>query len=127
MKKLLFLLCLGLFFSCRVETFETWEISNNTSGNIKVRFYDNSSTNEKSFDIPQNENAIIKKYNFKSKNPETINPGIVFNSFIITNSLSDTCSKNYKLTENWVVIDEMKSPPTKYYNHYTFSVSDGDF
>jgi hypothetical protein len=127
MKKILIILCLAVLCSCRVETFETWEVTNNSSGDITVLYTGNQTNVEKSMLIPQDESAIVQSNTYKTKESITFNPKASFATFIITNTLGDTCTKDYLLEASWTSINDTKSPPKRQYNNYYFSVTDSDF
>ena len=58
----------------------------------------------------------------------TANPSIFFNSFVLTNQLGDTVTRDHTVMENWEVeIEHRKKVPSDYYHRYTFSAGPNDF
>ncbi|MCB0736073.1 MAG: hypothetical protein KDC92_01075 [Bacteroidetes bacterium] len=127
MKKLsVIILAIILFNSCEKETHVDYYIDNQSSGQISV----NGSNIIRSTGIDQtinpNEKLNVAAWSKYGKQTDLFEPKAVFgNDLVITNSLGDTLTKDYKSLTNWNAdIDNQRAVA----NHeYILIVTDTDF
>jgi hypothetical protein len=126
MNKLIIILIAFLLSSCKTETSKSWTIYNYTSGNIHTEIIEKSTHETQTYDLAPNESVVIKQTTVKSRDEEG-KPSDPFLSLLITNTAGDACLKDYKLDDNWELINNTKSPPKRIYIQYNFEVYDSDF
>jgi hypothetical protein len=129
MKKLLFLGSIAtLFISCEGNTNREYIITNTSQDSIKVRFNNNYMGSIDSFDIAPQSSQGIFEYDQRGGSDYSENISSVFDSFVITNSFGDTCTKSVWIDDNWEkMIGQIKRVPSHWEHDYFFNVDDSNF
>lgn len=124
-----FVLFLGIIAltSCEGNTDRIRIIQNNTSGTIQViatgSIFDKVS---KSILSGQSETLFISNQRGGSSYIEV--PATGLDTLIITNSLGDTCKKDFLLQSNWNIrTEQTRKRPSNWQHEYKFAVTDSDF
>jgi len=115
------------FISCEGNTDRSRLLKNESSQAIHVIANGISLPDyDKLISVGQTETLFITNQRGGSDYVEE--PPIGITTFVIVNSLGDTCTKDFKIKSNWDLhIEEKTKIPSNWQHEYSFIVDDSDF
>lgn len=116
-----------LLISCEGNTDRTREIRNNTSRTINV-FTAGTYISVFNQSVSKNKTETLFITSQRGGSYYLESPAMGMTSMLITNATGDTCTKDYKLDNNWEIqVEERSKIPSDWQHKYTFVVDDSDF
>lgn len=112
--------------SCEGQTNRTWKVHNLSSYDVNIEYKEVFGEIEDTI-LASGEKMQIGYIELLGGQSEAGEPEEYIDSLLIFN-LTDTCKKDFKLAENWIIVsDHFSRIPSTFTHEFTFEIEDKDF